>query len=52
MPVNGFDVFDGDGHVLEDTDELIRCYEGDYAGRTRATALGCFRGSMAGRAAR
>ncbi len=21
MPVNGFDVFDGDGHVLEDTDE-------------------------------
>ncbi len=44
MPVNGFDVFDGDGHVLEDTDELIRCYEGDYAGRTRATALGLFPG--------
>jgi len=44
MPVNGFDVFAGDGHVLEDTDELIRCYEGDYAGRTRATALGLFPG--------
>ena len=44
MPVNGYDVFDGDGHVLEDTDELIRYYEGDYAGRTRLTALGLFPG--------
>ena len=44
MPVNGFDVFDGDGHVLEDTDELIGYFEGDYAGRTRATALGLFPG--------
>ena len=44
MAVNGFDVFDGDGHVLEDTDELIQYFEGDYAGRTRATALGLFPG--------
>ena len=44
MPVNGFDVFDGDGHVLEDSDELVRYFEGDYAGRTRATALGLFPG--------
>ena len=44
MPVNGFDVFDGDGHVLEDSNELIRYYEGDYAGRTQVTALGLFPG--------
>ncbi len=44
MPNNGFDVFDGDGHVLEDMDELIQYFEGDYAGRTRATALGLFPG--------
>ena len=34
MPVNGFDVFDGDGHVLEDSDwVLILFFIGKYYGR-------------------
>jgi predicted TIM-barrel fold metal-dependent hydrolase len=44
MPVNGFSVFDGDGHVLENPEELIQFFEGDYAGRIRNTSLGLFPG--------
>ena len=32
MPVNGFKVFDGDGHVLESDRELVEHYEGKYKG--------------------
>ena len=32
MAVHGFDVFDGDGHVLEVDDELAQYYEGEYDG--------------------
>ena len=32
MAVNGFKVFDGDGHVLENDKELIEHYEGKYKG--------------------
>jgi predicted TIM-barrel fold metal-dependent hydrolase len=39
MPVNGFNVFDGDGHVLEDDDELALYFEGTYANRRRVKAL-------------
>ena len=31
MPVKGFRIFDGDGHVLESDDELSQYFEGDYA---------------------
>ncbi len=44
MAVNGFNVFDGDGHVLENPEELIEYYEGEYAGRIRNTSLGLFPG--------
>ncbi len=44
MAQNGFKVFDGDGHVLEDMEELIEYFEGEYAGRTRNTSLGLFPG--------
>ena len=42
MAVNGFKVFDGDGHVLEDDDELVAYYEGALANRKRMTAMGIF----------
>ena len=42
MPVHGFDVFDGDGHVLESDDELAGYYEGDYAGGQRMLGLSIF----------
>ena len=32
MPVHGFKVFDGDGHVLENDGELAEYYEGRYKG--------------------
>lgn len=32
MAVQGFKVFDGDGHVLENDRELVEHYEGDYEG--------------------
>ena len=32
MAVNGFKVFDGDGHVLEQDRELAEYYEGEYKG--------------------
>ena len=40
MPVNGFDVFDADGHVLELDDELIEYYEGDLADKKRMKTIG------------
>ena len=42
MPIKGFKVFDGDGHVLESDDELSQFYEGDYKGGQRMTGLGIF----------
>ena len=42
MANHGFSVFDGDGHVLEDDDELAAYYEGEYAGGTRMKGLGIF----------
>ena len=42
MPVNGFDVFDADGHVLELDDELIEYYEGDLADRKRMKTMPIF----------
>ena len=40
MAVNGFKVFDGDGHVLENDDEMISYYEGGYAGLQRFKTFG------------
>ena len=40
MAVKGFKVFDGDGHVLENDDELIGYYEGDFAGLQRFKTFG------------
>ncbi len=42
MPVNGFDVFDADGHVLELDDELIEYYEGDLADKKRMKTMPIF----------
>jgi len=42
MPVNGFRIFDGDGHVMEDDDELALYYEGAFANRRRVKALPIF----------
>ncbi len=42
MAVHGFDVFDGDGHVLESDDELAQYYEGEYAGGQRMLGLSIF----------
>ena len=40
MAVKGFKVFDGDGHVLENDDELIGYYEGDFSGLQRFKTFG------------
>ncbi|NBT29680.1 MAG: hypothetical protein EBT18_09395, partial [Gammaproteobacteria bacterium] len=40
MPINGFDVFDGDGHVLENDDEIAEYFEGDFAGLQRFKTFG------------
>ena len=40
MPVNGFSVFDGDGHVLENDDEIASYFEGDFADLQRFKTLG------------
>ena len=42
MAVNGFDIFDGDGHVLEDEQELLTYYEEEYADSMRMNGLGIF----------
>lgn len=42
MAVNGFKVFDGDGHVLETDEELLDYYEGDLAGKKRIQTLPIF----------
>lgn len=42
MAAKGFRVFDGDGHVYEDDDELAQHYEGKYKGQKRFKAFGIF----------
>lgn len=42
MAVKGYDIFDGDGHVLEDDNELVDYYEGDFAGCMRMNGLSIF----------
>ena len=44
MAHNGFKVFDGDGHVLENDDELAEYYEGEYADCMRWGCMGIFPG--------
>jgi predicted TIM-barrel fold metal-dependent hydrolase len=39
---HGFPVIDGDGHVYEDDDALIRCYEGPHAIRKRNKSMSIF----------
>ncbi len=40
MAINGFDVFDGDGHVLENDDEIAEYFEGDFANLQRFKTFG------------
>ena len=40
MAVNGFEVFDGDGHVLENDDEIAQYFEGDFANLQRFKTFG------------
>ena len=40
MAVMGFDVFDGDGHVLENDDEIASYFEGDFANLQRFKTFG------------
>ncbi|MEE2956165.1 MAG: amidohydrolase family protein [Pseudomonadota bacterium] len=42
MPVNGYSVFDGDGHVLESDEELSQYFEGDFEGGQCMTGLSIF----------
>lgn len=39
-----FPVFDSDGHVFENDDEIFEYYEGKYAGQTRFRTFGLFPG--------
>jgi predicted TIM-barrel fold metal-dependent hydrolase len=40
MAVNGFEVFDGDGHVLENDEEIASYFEGDFANLQRFKTFG------------
>ena len=40
MTVNGFEVFDGDGHVLENDDEIASYFEGEFADLQRFKTFG------------
>ena len=40
MAVMGFEVFDGDGHVLENDDEIASYFEGDFANLQRFKTFG------------
>ncbi len=40
MAVNGFRVFDGDGHVLENDDEIASYFEGEFANLQRFPTFG------------
>jgi hypothetical protein len=40
MAVMGFEVFDGDGHVLENDDEIASYFEGDFADLQRFKTFG------------
>jgi uncharacterized protein len=42
MPKQRLPIFDGDGHVYEDSDELIQYFEGAYAGIRRFKAFDLF----------
>ncbi len=42
--VNGFKVFDADGHIWENQDQLVDFYEDEYAGCTKVQGLGIFPG--------
>ena len=44
MAHEGFSVFDGDGHVLENEDELAEYFEGDYANHIRHKTFSIFPG--------
>ena len=44
MVKHDYPVFDGDGHVIEDEDELIQHYEGAYAGGKRIKPFSLFPG--------
>ena len=40
MAINGFKVFDGDGHVLENDDEIATYFEGDFRNLQRFKTFG------------
>ena len=42
MTKNSFPVFDSDGHVFENDDEIFEYYEGKYANQTRFKTFGLF----------
>ena len=44
MTARDFPVFDADGHVFEDDDEIFDYYEGAYAGQARFRTFGLFPG--------
>lgn len=44
MEKNRFPIFDSDGHVFENDDEIFEYYEGKYAGQTRFKTFGLFPG--------